>query len=91
MKLMSTIHPLEWLIKVFWHWDKFLIGKQANMNGKPLNFFGNIDHLYDYFPLLNFATAAALSLAGRWDISYAELIPYVTLGIYCFWRLFDSG
>ncbi len=38
------------------------------------------DHL---FPLI-FATAAALVLAGEWQMDYAELIPYATPGLVAF-------
>ena len=55
------------------------------MSGKQLNFlFLNIGHLFDHFLLLIFATVAALTLTGRWSISYAELIPYATPGIIAF-------
>ena len=46
--------------------------------------FLNLGHLYDHLFMLVFATAAALSLAQEWGMSYAELIPYATPGFVAF-------
>lgn len=46
--------------------------------------FLNIGHFVDHFFLLIFATAAALSLATEWDLSYGQLIPYSTAGFIAF-------
>lgn len=46
--------------------------------------FLNIGHFLDHFFLLIFATAAALSLATEWQLSYGELIPYSTAGFIAF-------
>ena len=46
--------------------------------------FLNLGHFYDHFFVLIFATAAALTLAGDWGMSYAELIPYATPGFVAF-------
>ena len=46
--------------------------------------FLNAGHFLDHlFPLI-FATAAALVLAGEWQMDYAELIPYATPGLVAF-------
>tara|TARA_B100000029_G_scaffold481216_1_gene530064 strand:+ start:129 stop:1325 length:1197 start_codon:yes stop_codon:yes gene_type:complete len=47
-------------------------------------FLLNIGHFLDHFFLLIFATAAALSLADEWQLSYAQLIPYSTAGFIAF-------
>ncbi len=47
-------------------------------------FFLNIGHFYDHLFVLIFATVAALTLAREWHMSYAELIPYATLGFIAF-------
>jgi len=46
--------------------------------------FLNIGHFLDHFFLLIFATAAALSLATEWQLSYGQLIPYSTAGFIAF-------
>jgi MFS family permease len=46
--------------------------------------FLNVGHFLDHLFLLVFATAAALSLAREWGMSYAELIPYATPGFIMF-------
>ena len=46
--------------------------------------FLNIGHFLDHFFLLIFATAAALSLAIEWQLSYGQLIPYSTAGFIAF-------
>ena len=46
--------------------------------------FLNIGHFLDHFFLLIFATAAALSLASEWQLSYGQLIPYSTAGFIAF-------
>ena len=46
--------------------------------------FLNIGHFIDHFFLLIFATAAALSLAQEWQLSYGALIPYSTAGFVAF-------
>jgi MFS family permease len=46
--------------------------------------FLNIGHFFDHLFLLVFATAAALTLARDWGMSYAELIPYATPGFVAF-------
>ena len=46
--------------------------------------FLNVGHFLDHFFLLIFATAAALSLASEWQLSYGELIPYSTAGFIAF-------
>ena len=46
--------------------------------------FLNIGHFLDHFFLLIFATAAALSLATEWQLSYGQLIPYSTAGFISF-------
>ena len=42
--------------------------------------FLNIGHFLDHLFLLIFATAAALTLASEWALSYGDLIPYATPG-----------
>ncbi len=55
------------------------------MSRDKLNFlFLNIGHLYDHYFVLIFATVAALTLAGEWNLSYAALIPYATPGFIAF-------
>lgn len=50
-----------------------------------INFvFLNIGHFLDHFFMLIFATVAALVLATKWGLSYAELIPYATPGFVAF-------
>ncbi|MFA3920636.1 MFS transporter [Ruegeria hyattellae] len=44
----------------------------------------NVGHFLDHFFMLIFATAAALALAGEWQMSYAQLIPYATPGFIAF-------
>ena len=46
--------------------------------------FLNLGHFFDHLFLLIFATAAALTLARDWGMSYAELIPYATPGFVAF-------
>jgi MFS family permease len=46
--------------------------------------FLNLGHFIDHFLMLVFATAAALTLAREWGMSYAELIPYATPGFVAF-------
>ncbi len=46
--------------------------------------FLNAGHFFDHLFLLVFATAAALTLARDWGMSYAELIPYATPGFVAF-------
>ena len=46
--------------------------------------FLNVGHFLDHLFLLVFSTAAALTLAQEWDMSYAELIPYATPGFIMF-------
>ena len=46
--------------------------------------FLNVGHFLDHLFLLVFATAAALTLARDWGMSYAELIPYATPGFIAF-------
>ncbi len=46
--------------------------------------FLNVGHFLDHLFLLVFASAAALTLARDWDMSYAELIPYATPGFVAF-------
>jgi MFS family permease len=46
--------------------------------------FLSIGHFCDHFFMLVFATVSALSLSQEWGISYAELIPYATLGFVAF-------
>ncbi len=46
--------------------------------------FLNLGHFLDHLFLLVFATAAALTLARDWGMSYAELIPYATPGFVAF-------
>ena len=46
--------------------------------------FLNVGHFLDHLFLLVFATAAALTLARDWGMSYAELIPYATPGFVAF-------
>jgi len=46
--------------------------------------FLNLGHFLDHLFLLIFATAAALTLARDWGMSYAELIPYATPGFVAF-------
>ncbi len=46
--------------------------------------FLNAGHFLDHLFLLVFATAAALTLARDWGMSYAELIPYATPGFVAF-------
>ena len=46
--------------------------------------FLNLGHFLDHLFLLVFASAAALTLARDWDMSYAELIPYATPGFVAF-------
>ena len=55
------------------------------LNRKRIEFlFLNVGHFLDHLFLLVFATAAALSLAREWGMSYAELIPYATPGFIVF-------
>ena len=55
------------------------------MNRKRIEFlFLNVGHFLDHLFLLVFATAAALTLAREWNMSYAELIPYATPGFIMF-------
>jgi MFS family permease len=46
--------------------------------------FLNVGHFFDHLFMLIFATAAALQLTTEWGLSYAELIPYATLGFIVF-------
>jgi len=46
--------------------------------------FLNIGHFLDHLFVLIFATAAALTLATEWNLSYGELIPYATPGFVAF-------
>jgi len=46
--------------------------------------FLNIGHFLDHLFLLIFATAAALTLASEWALSYGDLIPYATPGLIAF-------
>lgn len=46
--------------------------------------FLNLGHFYDHLFMLVFASAAALTLARQWDMSYGELIPYATPGFVAF-------
>lgn len=55
------------------------------MNHSRTHFlFLNLGHFLDHLFLLIFATAAALTLARDWGMSYAELIPYATPGFVAF-------
>lgn len=55
------------------------------MNRNSVQFlFLNIGHFLDHLFLLVFASAAALTLARDWSMSYAELIPYATPGFIAF-------
>ncbi len=55
------------------------------MNRSRVHFlFLNVGHFFDHLFLLVFATAAALTLARDWGMSYAELIPYATPGFVAF-------
>lgn len=44
----------------------------------------NIGHFFDHLFMLVFATAAALALSQKWNMGYAELIPYATPGFIAF-------
>ena len=44
----------------------------------------NLGHFLDHFFMLVFASAAALTLIKKWDMSYAELIPYATPGFVAY-------
>jgi MFS family permease len=46
--------------------------------------FLNLGHFIDHLLMLVFATAAALTLAREWGMSYPELIPYATPGFVAF-------
>ena len=46
--------------------------------------FLNLGNFNDHLLMLVFATAAALTLAREWGMSYAELIPYATPGFVAF-------
>ena len=46
--------------------------------------FLNVGHFLDHLFMLVFASAAALTLARDWGMSYAELIPYATPGFVAF-------
>lgn len=46
--------------------------------------FLNVGHFLDHLFMLVFASVAALTLTSRWDMSYAELIPYATPGFVAF-------
>ncbi len=46
--------------------------------------FLNIGHFFDHLFILIYATAAALTLAREWGMSYAALIPYATPGFVAF-------
>ena len=46
--------------------------------------FLNLGHFVTHFLMLVFATVAALGLGQEWDMSYAELIPYATVGFIAF-------
>ena len=46
--------------------------------------FLKIGHFIDHWFMLIFATVAALHLAGEWNMSYGELIPYATPGFIAF-------
>ena len=46
-------------------------------------FFLNIGHFLDHLFVLIFATAV-LKLALDWNMCYAELLPYATLGMVAF-------
>ena len=55
------------------------------MNRNRIHFlFLNIGHFFDHLFILIFATAAALTLAREWGMSYAALIPYATPGFIAF-------
>ena len=55
------------------------------MPRSQLNFlFLNVGHFLDHFFMLIFATAAALALVSKWNMSYAQLIPYATPGFVAF-------
>ena len=55
------------------------------MQRRQVNFlFLNIGHFLDHLFMLIFATAAALQLTVQWELSYAALIPYATLGFVAF-------
>ena len=54
------------------------------MNDRRHFLFLNIGHFLDHFFLLIFASAAALSLAQEWQLSYGALIPYSTAGFIAF-------
>jgi MFS family permease len=55
------------------------------MNRDRINFFFlNVGHFMDHLCMLVFATVAALRLAGEWNMTYSELIPYATPGFIAF-------
>ena len=59
--------------------------KGTPVSRKRIEFlFLNVGHFLDHLFLLVFATAAALTLAREWGMSYAELIPYATPGFIVF-------
>lgn len=55
------------------------------MTRRQIDFaFLNVGHFLDHLFMLIFASVAALTLASRWELSYAELIPYATPGFVAF-------
>lgn len=57
-------------------------GFKSETRKSSLLFF-NIGHFLDHLFVLIFATAV-LKLALDWNMSYAELLPYATLGMVAF-------
>ncbi len=63
----------------------FPINRCQELTRSRIHFlFLNIGHFFDHLFLLVFATAAALTLAREWGMSYAGLIPYATPGFVAF-------
>ena len=55
------------------------------MNSERVRFLLlNLGHFLDHFFMLVFASAAALTLIKKWDMSYSELIPYATPGFVAY-------
>ena len=63
----------------------FPFNRCQELNRNRIHFlFLNIGHFFDHLFILIFATAAALTLAREWGMSYAALIPYATPGFIAF-------
>jgi MFS family permease len=58
--------------------------QEVPMDDRRHFLFLNIGHFLDHLFLLIFATAAALTLASEWALSYGDLIPYATPGLIAF-------